>query len=79
MTIHVGCARHFRDLVDTILIRADMDESAFQVIERTGRDWDFVRSSIDYAMVEQNLAVQDVMRELQKCECVLYAEEKRRR
>ena len=79
MTIHYACRKIFADLVDAILVRAEMDESVFQVIERTGREWDYVRRGIEPAMSSQNVAVQGIMRELLECECPIVREERRRR
>lgn len=47
MTIHYVCRKQFADLVDAILVRAEMDESVSQVIEETGRNWNYVRKAID--------------------------------
>jgi len=77
MTIHYVCRKMFEDLVNAILVRAEMDESVNQVILRTGREWDYVRRSIDPAMSTQNVEVQKIMRELLECECPIYREERR--
>ena len=75
MTIHYVCRKQFVDLVNAILVRAEMDESVFDVIERTGMEWKYVRKSIDVAVSKQNVAVQELLRELMACECELYVEE----
>lgn len=78
MTIHPACRRQFGDFTNAILVRAEMDESAFKVIEATGRDWNYVRKAIDPAMSKQNVVVQGILRELLNCECEIYKEERRR-
>ena len=77
--IHPACAKIFRDLVGAILTRAEMDESAFQVMETTGVEWKYVRRSIDYVMLEQNKVVQGLMGELLDCEIPVYKAELKRR
>lgn len=74
MTIHYGCRKLFEDVARGILVRAEMDQSVFQVIEETGRTWDMVRKAIDPAMSDQNMAVQGLMKELLECECPIYRE-----
>jgi len=75
MTIHYPCREIFERLVKAILVRAEMDESVFEVMDRTGREWEYVRRAIDPAMSTQNVEVQKIMRELLECECELYREE----
>jgi hypothetical protein len=60
------------------LVRAEMDESVFQLIEETKQDFRYVRKAIDPAMSTQNVAVQAILRELLDCECPILKEEKRR-
>ena len=78
MTIHPACGKIFRDMIQAILVRAEMDESVSDVIATTGQEWDHVRKAIDPAMSSQNVTVQGIMRELLECECGLYREERAR-
>ena len=77
MTIHYACRKMFEGVINAILVRAEMDESVFQLIERTGREWGYIRRAIDPAMSTQNVEVQKIMRELLECECPIYREERR--
>jgi hypothetical protein len=67
--IHPQCRREWEEFANAILIRSEMDESAFQLIERGERSFEDVRGAIDYAMSQQNVAVQQVLKDLLKCEC----------
>jgi hypothetical protein len=67
--IHPQCRREWEEFVNAILIRSEMDESAFQLIESGERSFEEVRGAIDYAMNEQNVAVQQALRDLLECEC----------
>lgn len=78
MTIHPACRRIFDDFARAILVRAEMDESVFELIEETKQDFRYVRKAIDPAMSTQNVAVQAILRELLDCECPILKEEKRR-
>jgi len=78
MTIDYACRHIFEDLINAILVRAEMDESVNQVIEKTGTEWDYVRRAIDPAMSTQNVEVQKIMRELLECECPTYREQRRK-
>lgn len=78
MTIHYQCAKIFQDLVNAILVRGQMDESAFEVMRRTGRNWEHIRKSMDYAMSTQNKVVQGLMRKLIECETPIYKELEKR-
>lgn len=76
MTVHYACLDIFRNLINAILVRAEMDESVFQLIQETGRDWKLVRKAIDPAMSKKNVEVQEIFRELLQCECPIYREER---
>jgi len=75
MTIHYACRDIFRELIDAILLRAEMDEAVFQTMEATGEGFDYVRKAIDPAMSKQNVEVQKILRKLLECECPIYREE----
>ncbi len=75
MTIHYACAKLFNELVKEIRVRGEMDSATFQVMARSGREWDYVRRSVDPAMSDQNVRVLEIMAELKRCECPIYQEE----
>jgi hypothetical protein len=74
--IHPVCRKQFEDFVTAVLKRAEMDESTFEVMERTGRSWEYIRKSIDYAMSEANESILELYKEFKKCECPLIKEER---
>ena len=73
--IHPACSAIFKEVIKEIRVRGEMDRSTFQVMETSGRDWDFVRRSIDPAVSDQNIRVLQLMADLKLCECPLYKEE----
>jgi len=73
--IHPACRKQFDEFVKAIMLRGEMDEAVFQLIERTGRDFRLVSSAVSYALSEQNVKIQALLRKLLDCECVLYFEE----
>jgi hypothetical protein len=79
MTVHPACRKQFEDFQRAILIRAEMDESVFQLIEETKQDFKYVRKAIDPAMSAQNVNVQALLRELLDCECPIYFQERKKR
>ena len=78
MVVHLPCSKHYRNLIEAILTRAEMDHSVFDVMYRTGRDWNHVRRAIDPAMSDQNVEAQEIMRDLLSCECPIYRERRPR-
>jgi len=77
MTIHAACERRFREFYDAVLRRGEMDEATFAVMEATGRSWEYIRKSIDYAMSKANESILELYKALKDCECPIIEEEKR--
>ena len=73
--IHPACRKHFDEFVKAIMLRGEMDEAVFQLIERTGRDFRYVSNAVSYAMSAQNAKIQALLKELLNCECPIYFEE----
>jgi len=78
LTIHFACHKLFEAFVAAVRVRGEMDRATFQVMAKTGRDWDYVRRSVDPAMSDQNVRILEVVEELKRCECPIYSKEAKR-